>query len=310
MRPFLERIIKFALFAGVLYLFFVLIWGHFPFLNKNLRYRVGCDGHLFTRNKAAQKKEDVDILFLGSSHCFRGFDTRIFKQAGYDVFNLGSSAQTPLQAELLANRYLDHLQPKLVLFEVYPNTFTSDGVESTTDLLSNIEMGQDIFELVLAQKSIKLYHTYFFAAFRKYFFNDLEHYQESRINGVDTYVEGGYVEKKMTFYQPKKIAPSAWSFKEAQFSAFERLLQKLKSNDIPVLLVQAPTTKNFYNAHTNNDSFNDRMTTYGKYFNFNELMILNDSLHFYDAHHLNQEGVTLFSEEVLKRLDAKNYFIR
>ena len=310
MSSFLKNGLKFAAMASILYLVFILIWGHFSFINKNLRYKIGCDGHLFTRNKAVKTKENIDILFLGSSHCFRGFDTRIFKKAGYDAFNLGSSAQTPLQAELLANRYLTKLNPKLVIFEVYPNTFTSDGVESTTDLLSNIEMGKDIYHLVKAQKNIKLYHTFFFANFRKFFFKDLEKFVEPKINGEDTYVEGGYVEKKLKFYHPKAHPPKKWVFKKEQFAAFERILNKLTKENIPYLLIQSPITKDYYKAHTNNNDFDKRMAAYGTYLNFNKLMNLNDSLHFYDAHHLNQDGVKLFCEAALKEIRKKEGLLK
>ena len=34
------------------------------------------------------------------------------------------------------------------------------------------------------------------------------------------------------------------------------------------------------------------------YYNFNELIKLNDSLDFYDAHHMNQTGVNIFNTKL------------
>ena len=83
---------------------------------------------MFTRLKEVKTVKNVDILFLGSSHTYRGFDTSIFHDCGYSAFNLGSSSQTPIQTLTLANRYLKQLNPKLVVLEVYPGNFTGDGV--------------------------------------------------------------------------------------------------------------------------------------------------------------------------------------
>jgi len=77
----------------------------------------------------------VDILFLGSSHSYRGFNPQYF--SGYKTFNLGSSAQTPIQTNLLLKRYLHQLNPKTIVYEVYPISLSIDGVESSSDIIAN-----------------------------------------------------------------------------------------------------------------------------------------------------------------------------
>ena len=57
---------------------------------------MGNKGHLCSRIKDIRNYHDVDILFLGSSHSYRTFDTRTYEAAGYHCFNLGSSIQTPM----------------------------------------------------------------------------------------------------------------------------------------------------------------------------------------------------------------------
>jgi hypothetical protein len=44
------------------------------------------------------------------------------------------------------------------------------------------------------------------------------------------------------------------------------------------------------------------MRTYGVYYNFNELLELEDELHFYDEDHLNQSGVEIFSAKLIEIL--------
>ena len=45
------------------------------------------------------------------------------------------------------------------------------------------------------------------------------------------------------------------------------------------------------------------MSTYSKFYNFNEIIDLNDSLHFFDSHHLNQNGVKIFNNKLIELLD-------
>jgi hypothetical protein len=42
-------------------------------------------------------------------------------------------------------------------------------------------------------------------------------------------------------------------------------------------------------------------------YNFNTLMNLNDSLDFYDADHLNSNGVKIFCDTLVKLIDRKGY---
>ena len=55
------------------------------------------------------------------------------------TFNLGSSSQTPIQTKMLLDEHLDRLNPKLVVFEVYPVVFQLEGVESALDFIANTE---------------------------------------------------------------------------------------------------------------------------------------------------------------------------
>src|SRR5689334_14184152 len=102
MRKFIFNLFAAILAFGIFYIVAVAALGTLPF--KNLNYRLGAYGHLFTRVKEIDSVKKVDILFLGSSHSYRGFDPRIFKQYGLTSFNLGSSSQTPIQAKILLEK--------------------------------------------------------------------------------------------------------------------------------------------------------------------------------------------------------------
>ena len=119
MKKFIRAVILFTLFAACLYLPLLFLWGDaVPYwVYTNLKYKRGHDSTLFMLNEARHIK-NPDVLILGSSHVYRGFDVRIFNKAGYKVFNMGSSSQTPLQTYVLLQRYLKTIRPKCVVYEV------------------------------------------------------------------------------------------------------------------------------------------------------------------------------------------------
>ena len=77
----------------------------------------------------------------------------------------------------------------------------------------------------------------------------------------------------------------------------------LKDRKIELLLVFAPIPKVNYHSYVNKSYFDSAMQTYSTYYNFNEIVSLNDSLHFYDSDHLNQNGVKIFNEKLIELLN-------
>ncbi len=306
MRNFFITFFKFVLFAGVFYILMIILWGEFSPIKKNLRYRIKPDGHTFSRLKELRSTQNVDLLFLGSSHTYRGFDNRIFKKAGFSSFNMGSNSQTSLQTEYLLDNYVDVLRPKLVIFEVCPYVFSLDGVESSLEIIANDDIQENSIELALKQNHLKVYNAMIFTLYRRLFFNDLENTKEGINNNNDTYISGGFVDIKMMHYNKQHFENSHWLKDAKQFASFENILGMLEERNIKTILIQAPVTSDLYNSYDNNLEFDKLMKGYGEYFNFNETLQLNDSIHFFDFHHLNSNGLELFNNSVLDIISKKN----
>jgi hypothetical protein len=271
-------------------------------LKSNLYYRIGYYGHTFSRFSEVKNYKNVDILFLGSSHAYRGFDTRIFSDYGYKSFNLGSSNQTPAQTKVLLKRYLERLNPRLIIYEVYPETFTFDGVESALDVIANDIKDVHLLKMALKINNIKTYNTLIYG-FICDFFGLNKSFSEAAIKGKDKYVSGGYVEKEMEFYKPTEFPKKEISFRDYQLETFSEIVQLIKNKNIKLILVYAPIPKVYYKSYKNNHYFDSTMERYAAYYNFNELLDLNDSLHFYDYHHLNQRGVEIFNNKLIELLN-------
>jgi len=305
MRNFFISFFKFVLFAGVFYILMIILWGEFSPIKKNLRYRIKPDGHTFSRLKELRSTQDVDLLFLGSSHTYRGFDNRIYKKSGFSSFNMGSNSQTPLQTEYLLENYLDSLRPKLVVYEVCPFVFSLDGVESSLEIIANDGIQDNSLGLTLKQNHLKVYNAMIFTTYRRLFFNDLENTKEGIKNNNDTYIPGGFVDIKMMHYSKEHFENTHWVRDSKQFASFENVLSMLNARNIKTILIQAPVTSDLYNSYDNNPEFDRLMNGYGEYYNFNESLQLNDSIHFFDFHHLNRNGLEVFNNGVLDIVSKK-----
>lgn len=314
MNKFLKRILLFLPFAILMYLVFLTIWGGFcpQFLRKNM---LGPQGFYYTyeRLQEAKTTTDIDILFLGSSRTYRGFDTRVFEKAGFKTFNLGTSSQTYLQTEVLLKRYLPQMNPKLVVIELSFGAFILDGMESALDIVANDAHHKHAWQMVTQYNDISLYNTWLYAGIWSFLRKNrlnwrIETFQKklyAQMKGTDTYVSGGYVEKELMYFKKNRQGKFALHFNEEMFDAFERCLDICRQNGVDVILVQAPYTQGFYRSVANRNDFDSKIDSYNiPHYNFNNIMPLNDSLCFYDAFHLNQIGAKVFSARFAYTIDT------
>jgi hypothetical protein len=302
MKKFLRNIACFIPFFLVLYVIGVCIVGTYmpQYFKFGMRYKRSGGGHLFSRIEEVKKTKDVDILFVGTSHCYRGFDTRIFTKAGYKSFNLGSSIQTALQTEVLMKKYLDRLNPKLVVFEVNPVIFGSDGVESSLDLISNDRIDLLTVKMAFNVNRPKSYNTLIYGLYRQ-IFNLGNEDKELQKYFHDTYIPGGYVETKRSRCADAmyKYKPTAYEFCDKQLEAFYNVLAMLRAKKIPYVLLQAPISKPLYRSKTNNRYVDSLLASKGRYYNFNRLLRMDDRADFFDDNHLNKQGVNKFDGAVI-----------
>lgn len=306
MKNFIKSVVYFSIFLVVTYPMLIVFWGSFApqRLKPNINYPIGGYGHMYSRIKDLENTANVDVLFLGSSHAYRGFDVRIFEGEGLKVFNLGSSNQTPIQTVVLLKKYLDKLNPKVIIIEVCHREFESDGVEGSIDIIANDRNGINTTIMALKINHVKTYNALIYG-FMRDIFNANNSFREPKQKGNDTYISGGYVEKELAYYSHVKRPTKIRKFNGKQFVAFEEIVSMINKRDIEFILVYASVTSSLYESYANNDTFDDKMREFGLYYNFNLIMELDDSLHFYDSHHLNQVGVTLFNKKVLEIIRTK-----
>ncbi|WP_130733475.1 hypothetical protein [Flavobacterium sp. J27] len=307
MTKFLFKIVKFLLLFTIGYPLTVFIIGFFlPYQFKNnIRYKMGSQGHLNTRLKEIKSiTSEVDVLILGSSHAYRGINPNYFKN--YSCFNLGSSLQTPLQTNILLKRYVKKLNPKVVCFEVYPDALYNSGLESSLDLISNDKNDSYSLEMALELNNLTTYNTLLYG-YMNDFFKLSKNYKEPLIKNKDTYIKGGYVQREVEYFKSSSLYEKTnWKINNNQINILKENIELALKNNCKVILFFAPITKNFYLAHKNNHEFDTLMRSlHSNYKNFNINSQLDDSLNFYDPHHLNETGVKIFTKEFEKNIHFK-----
>jgi len=308
MKKFILKIIFVSLFSICITIVGLLLYGNLNYYLKTsfLKYPIGGYGHTYSRLDEVEHVKNIDILFLGSSHTYRGFDTRIFRNFGYNVFNLGSSAQTPIQTKYLLKKHIKQLNPKIIIFDVYHKTLSSKGVESAIDIISNTK-NLSLYELKMSLEicDIDVFKTFCFAVVKKFFFQEDYFEKTYKIHDNDKYVIGGFVEK-LAFVDHKfqsvfpKIPENQLSKK--QLSAIDEIINISKSNNAEIILVNTPLNKQYNTSYEFNNYFDSLMNTKTEYINFNNLNLsLNDTIHFYDKDHLSQKGVELFNKFLIEK---------
>lgn len=307
MKKFLVILLKFFAIALPIYIVGVFIWSWImpQFMSKNVRNCVACYGHLYSRVRDAEKVKNPDVLFLGSSHAYRGFDTRVFAKHGIKAFNLGSSSQSPINTQVFLKQYLHKIKPKMVVYEVYAGTLCTDGVESSLDMLSNGKIDKNSVEMAFKINNLMTYNTLIYGYFRQTF-NLNKNIQEPITQDGNFYVKGGgYVESDFRENKSGPIEISKWEVKPKQIEALKENIDILKQNKIPFLLVQTPISKAYYLSKTNNSEVDLLLQKLGNYKNFNGCLPFNDRTDFYDTDHMNQPAVVKFNEYFINYFKAQ-----
>jgi hypothetical protein len=297
MKHFIRSFLLFILALGISYpilLFFRVVLTPKMFHAKFI-------GVMHSRLAEIDNYHDIDILFLGSSHAYRSFDTRIFNDNGLKSFNLGSSAQTPIQTNLLLKRYLNKLNPRIVVYEVYPDTFSGDGVESAIDIINNSKNDLYSIGMALGINHLRLYNELIISLLQDIFSRNSSSVEQNA-KTVDTYISGGFVERELSFFKHTEYPKEEWQLNDQMIRAFEKNVALIKRRNIQLILVFAPISEALYDSYTNNYLIEELMTKHANFFNFNKKIELDDSLHFYDSHHLNQLGVQIFDKDLIKTI--------
>lgn len=320
------RSLQFAAILPLLYLLSVLLLSRIEVGGSTLMkiatrnpVTPGDFGFTLQRFRDAENYRDVDILFLGSSHCYRTFDTRIYQEQGLKTFNMGTTGQTPLNTYYLLKHYFPRLKPELVVFDLNYRVIDRDGLESFYDLSANMDYFPEMMEMAFA---IKSFHAINGAVsdWLLHLTGSAPHYRQ-RERKADFYVPGGYVEFRVDSaaivtaanmdsggQNAKKHRRRSVTPANEQLEYIAKVIQFVKKNNSRIVLITKPEPEENLKVIANYDEVSRAIAELAarnqvEYIDFNKLVLpLNAREHFYDKEYLSPAGVQIFNPILIEYL--------
>lgn len=257
------------------------------------------------RFREFRDQRGLDVLFVGSSHCYRSFDPRFYESRGLRTFNMGSTSQTPLNSYYLLRDDIERLKPELMVIELYWETLSNDGLESFLDLNENLPLTAELAEMALATRNPRAVNA--MLARMLELGRPPADSLRLELGRWDTYVEGGYVERSDAFRGSMEVDDHQVKLKGRQLDYLARVIEMARAAGSRVVLVIQPVPLRTRQAVVNLGEVTGRLHRFAAanevvLLDFNEEMQLGPDDYF-DHHHLSRSGAEAFNARLLARLN-------
>ncbi|MCU4158055.1 hypothetical protein J1N10_18920 [Carboxylicivirga sp. A043] len=269
------------------------------------------------------KDNTVDIVFLGSSHCYRSLIPNIFDSIlQVNSFNMGSSFQTPFISDYVLKEIINYQTPGMVILELHHSTLGGaknfGNASHNFDFFSN---SKNKYELIIESITLQELGSILFPTYR---FNNLKSliFESKPLGyGVDKNIHSYYSHKGYVETPTYKIDSLVLnmgsvinqdSFKDFQIEGVNSIIQLCQENDIRLLIVTQPynpeylkTIDNYKIFHNFADSIAN--SNHIDYIDFNlspykEKFTSDD---FYDSGHLFKHGAEKLSNMVANEIKER-----
>lgn len=320
MKKLALKIIAVVISAAIIYVGIILIMLSLGKVNwlPNVKYPLGGYGHTLIRMQEAKKVKDVDVLFIGSSHVYRGFDVRIFEEHQIKSFNLGSSSQSPFVSYYLLKEHLPQLKPQVIVMDLFWGALSLPNVEAGVDIIANSEVNDNTIDMAWNSRDIILFNSMLLSSIYQSVYPLETSIQQDFKD--DKYVRGGFVEslrkqnrlsdKDLTSLKALEIKPS-----DIQLDYLKKIVALCKHYNVKLLFVVTPVAKEYMRSIVNYNEYSDLITMIAEEhditlldYNKEEKLHLDSKFDFYDAHHLTQSGVIKFNNIFIK--DLKRHLLK
>jgi hypothetical protein len=276
-----------------------------PLIYRTSDYYQWKGGVAYTKFREWDPSRRWDAVVIGSSHAYRGYDPRVFKARGYEVFNLGSTAQTPLSSYVVLKHYVLRATTKLVILDLYENAMDQDGMESVSDLTQNIPSNAAALELAADLRDLRSINM---LTLRMMTRSDTAVYSDANYKGRGFAVKPDSIRKPVRYDVGRPLR-----LHERQLQRFADCLDLCHERGIPVVL-----STHFYpyqSDHARHAAFVQAIDSIiaGRDVTYYDLAYahkLSDTDHFCDHNHLNEAGVRIFTDRLIDSLELHHHLRR
>lgn len=270
-------------------------------------------------------KGSIDLLFLGSSHSYKSFDTEIFDESlNTNSFNMAHSSQLLDSSYFILEEVLRSHKPDTVVLEVYFKMMETDHMISQVrycyDYMEPSEVKKSFWNDVFLLKD-KFEYSIKVLRYRKHLIkwmtNSLNKAVGQEISN-EFYKQKGFVYSnnvvdKNDLKNNNMFSGYAFNgFSDIQSGYLEKIIKICEEENITLVLVTAPIPIVSLENVENYEVFNEQMSKIAdknqiQYIDYNYIDSINfkDTM-FSDHDHLNYCGVKVIDEHLIDYLVNNN----
>lgn len=315
---------------------------------KGVRYLVTDDTRSFTRimmHEFYNQDENIDILFVGSSHCYRSIIPSVIdEEMNCHSFNAGSSAQRMDGSLALVKECLNYYEPKEIVLDIYYDMIDTiahserEELRSTYVLSDYMRFSINKISYLLQASSMDKYVNSFIVGRRDWknlldFGYVSELWSKKSSDNYKNYIwtldeadEGYYVDRgyvafdgkaetsELSYTDSDNIHIEMNKFTDEWQEELEEIIELCNENNIKLTIVAAPLPEYTYTLIDNYEEYAEYMKNMlndykVSYIDFNLAEYKIDSITddcFKDKDHLNSKGANIYSARLAKILSNAN----
>ncbi|MDE5700802.1 MAG: hypothetical protein K2I96_25915 [Lachnospiraceae bacterium] len=268
----------------------------------------------------AEKKNDIDLIVIGSSNSFCTVDPLVlYEEYGIAAYDFGSSSQPMNISALYLREALKTQKPRVVALEI--NMMTSDSISSRGEPglrwgFTNIPLSADKLKCIYQSvgEVNAEYFTYVFPVFRYHnrwkelSRTDYTYFYQDKTNYTKGYLETQAVSEETINLTDYNFEGEAW-IAEENVAYLDEIAQLCRQNNAQLLLFKSPR-ESWHRYET--EAVRALADARGlKFVDFNELysdgkIELDMAADFRDSQHLNDSGARKVTS-YLGRFIKENY---
>ncbi len=305
MKKFISRCLLFFLSTLAVYLvvfavlFFIKIGGT-PLVYRATQGNFLKGGGTYIKTHNFNTQEKYDVIIVGSSHAYRGYDPRIFKEYGFNAYNLGTSDQKPMCSYFLIKNYINHNNCKLVIFDLYDRVFSQSNIESMSDMIQNIPSDKAALQLSLASNDVRAINMFTLRIFNKI---------ADPINPDTLGYIKGYLPTEKLLELPPKRRIYTYETNHEGLKYLEKTIRYLKKEGVKIVMTEH--TLPIVAPAVRHDAFRkDIYKVLNKYnvgwLDYTTDSTMNNVKYFADESHLNVKGVYKYNHRLINDLIKAN----
>ncbi len=266
-------------------------------------------------------QQNIDLIFMGSSHSSRHFDPTLFDEAFHlNSFNLGSAGQNYTTSYYLLQEVLRFKhRPRMILCDISFRALGGEDVDfhSASQIFYNMKFSHNKINLFL--------HSFKFPSSLRLFSNTFRYrrqfktiwFGEEKDQGLNLkYMGKGFVtsERKATAQELRRneYRNTPFDFNENRVRYLKKTLELALESHAYVLAITSPLPPSVFKDIQNYGIIHEKIKNIcdAYHIEFIDLNLINDDLHlfgdsaFMDTHHLNHAGVSLLNDYLIRHLKS------